>query len=291
MANIFKSFYRNLFSGNIFVIKIGGQLVTDAKSRENIIKNIHELTQDGIKVLLIYGGGSAIDESIIQAGRKPLKIDGRRISGEEDIKIIKKTLVGDLGFKITESLVKLGLPANVHNAVPPHWATARRRPKKNDIMRFDGTFQSINKKAIRDHFKECDLAVCPCLGFSSKGTALNINADNVAIEIAASIKASKLILMTNIDGVMVDEQVQSVLTATEIEQLIADKIVTDGMRVKLENCVNALRDGVKRVHILNGLKKDTLRNEIYTAEGKGTMIVRANEKKKYIKEEVTKNDQ
>ena len=92
--------------------------------------------------------------------------------------------------------------------------------------------------------------------------------------------------MTNIDGVMVDDEVVSVLTAKEIEKLIKDNIVTDGMRVKLENCISALRSGVKRVHILNGFKRDALRNEVYTADGFGTMIVREKEKKKYLKEEV-----
>lgn len=288
MINQFKKFYLHLFKDQLFIIKVGGRIVTDKKARENLITNIQELTHDGIKVLLIYGGGESIDIAIKEAGMTSVKIEGRRISSADDIKIIKKVLTGDLGFKLTESLVKARLPANVHNAIPPHWANAKRRPKKNGITRFDGTLVSINKKNIWDSFSATNLAICPCLAFTKDGTALNINADNVAIELATEIKATKLILMTDIDGVIVDNKVQSVLSAREIEQLITDKTVTDGMKVKLENCIHAVRSGVKRIHILNGFKKDVLRNEIYTSSGIGTMIVRHKEKNAYIKNELKK---
>ena len=288
MINSIKKFYRDFFKGQIFIIKAGGKIITDKKSRENLISNIQELTNDGIKVLLIYGGGEAIDEALKEAGLKPKKVNGRRISSVDDIKIIKKTLAGDLGFKLTESLVKAKLPANVFNAIPPHWAAAKRRPKMDGIERFDGTLENINSAAIRNHFSATNLAICPCLAFSKGGTALNINADNVAIELATQTKAKKLILMTDIDGVMVNGKVASVLSAREIEGLIKDGIVTDGMQVKLENCINAVRSGVKRIHIINGFRKDSLKQEVYTSTGSGTMIVREKEKKAYLKQEVQK---
>lgn len=286
MINSLKKFYRNLFKGKLFVIKAGGRVVTDKKARENLIGNIQELTNDGIKVLLVYGGGEAIDDALREAGLEPKKIDGRRITSGDDIKVIKKTLTGDLGFKISESLVKAKLPFNIFNTIPPHWATAKRRPKKDNKERFDGTLENINKKAIWDHYSATNLAVVPCLAFTKSGISLNINADNVAIELATKTKANKLILMTDIDGVMVDNKPVSVLTARECEQLIKNDTVTGGMKVKLENCVTALRSGVKRVHILNGFRKDSLHDEVYTSTGSGTMIVREKEKKVYIKQEV-----
>jgi acetylglutamate kinase len=286
MINSFKKFYSRLFQGQLFIIKAGGKIITDSTVRENLIDQIQELTEDGIKVLLIYGGGDAIDKAMTEAGLTPTKIDGRRISSKTDIKIIKKVLAGDLGFKLSESLVKTKLPSNVFNALPPHWAQAKRRAPEQDIIRFDGTLENIDAKTVREHFVATNLAVIPCLAFTTEGTALNINADNVAIELAMETKANKLILMTDIDGVMVDNKVVSVLTAKEINALIEDKIVTDGMRVKLENCISAVKSGVKRVHILNGFKKDSLRQEIYTDKGIGTMIVREEEKNNYMKEEI-----
>ncbi len=288
MINSIKKFYKQSFEGQLFIIKASGAVIVDRTARESLISNIQELINDGIKVLLIYGGGVAINDALEEAGLVSEKLNGRRITSEEDIKIIKKTMVGDLGFKITESLVKAKLPANVHNSIPPHWALAKRRDDHNGKMRFDGTLRDIHPRIIRSHFINMDLEVCPCFAFTKDGTAVNINADNVAIELAKKIKATKLILLTNIDGVMVDNKVQSVLSAREIETLIANGTVTDGMQVKLETCIDATRGGVKRIHIINGLKPNALRQEIYTSEGFGTMIVRHKEKEKYIKEETDK---
>jgi len=287
MLQSFQNFYRQLFKEQLFVIKAGGRVITETPARESLINNIKTLTQDNIKVLLIYGGGEAIDIAMKEAGLTPHKIDGRRISSKQDIKIIKRVLAGDLGFKISESLVKQALPSNVFNAIPPHWAKATRRPDEAGVQRFDGTLSDINDKHIRDHFSATNLAVMPCLAFTENGTALNINADNVAAEIASITRANKLIFMTDIDGVMVDGAVKSVLTTREIENLIEANIVTGGMRVKMENCIAALKAGVKRIHILNGFTKDSLTNEIYTADGAGTMIVRSGEKEIYEEEKET----
>lgn len=286
MINSIKKFYKQHYKGELFIIKASGAVIVDQTARESLIENIQEFVNDGIKVLLIYGGGVAINDALEEAGITSTKVNGRRITCDKAIKVIKKTMVGDLGFKITESLVKAKLPANVHNAIPPHWALAERRPDHNGQTRFDGTLGKIHPRVIRSHFTNMDLEVCPCFAFTKEGTAVNINADNVAIELATKIKATKLILLTNIDGVMVNDEVQSVLSAREIEGLIADGTVTDGMQVKLENCIDAVRGGVKRVHILNGLKPNALRQEIYTSEGFGTMIVRHKEKKIYITEEI-----
>lgn len=286
MINSLKKFYRQLFEDKLFIIKASGRIITDTTARENLIENIREITEGGTNVLLIYGGGEAIDTAMQELSKTPTKIDGRRISSADDIKIIKRTLAGDLGFKLSETMVKKDMPSTILNAIPPHWSKAQRRSEENGIIRFDGTLEEIDANNIREHFVSTNLAICPCLAFTKDGTALNINADNVAIELAAEIIADKLILLTDIDGVMVDNQVQSVLTATEIEQLIQDGIVTDGMRVKLENCVDALRSGVKRVHILNGFKENVLKDEIYTSKGIGTMIVREEEKQNYLEQEI-----
>ena len=288
MINSLKKFYTQTFQEKLFVIKAGGRVITDTDARENLIENIKELTENNIKILLIYGGGEAIDQAMHEVGRTPTKIEGRRISSSEDIKIIKRTLAGDLGFKLSETMVKKDMPSTILNAIPPHWAKALRRPDENGIQRFDGTLIEIDDSVIREHFTSTNLAVCPCLAFNDEGTALNINADNVAIELAAKTQANKLILLTDIDGVMMNKEIQSVLTPTECEKLISDNVATDGMKVKLENCIHALRSGVKRVHILNGFKKDSLRNEIFTTEGIGTMIVREDEKNNYIKQEIEK---
>ncbi|MEM8833522.1 MAG: acetylglutamate kinase [Pseudomonadota bacterium] len=288
MIVLFKKFYRHLFQEKLFIIKVSGKIIIDQEARENLIDNIKELVDDNINILLIYGGGIAIDDALKKEGLEIRKVDGRRISLADDIMIIKKTLTGDLGFKILESLVKVKLPSNVLSALPPHWATSKPRDNFEGHKRFDGTLSKIDAKSVREHFTSTNLAVFPCLAFDDQGTALNINADNMAIALARETKSDKLILISDVDGVQQEGKTISVLTARETEKLIEDKIAVDGMRVKLENCIEALRNGVQRVHIINGLEKDSLRNEVYSADGVGTMIVREAEKKKYIKEELEK---
>ena len=288
MIVLFKKFYRHLFQEKLFIIKVSGKIIIDQEARENLIDNIKELVDDNINILLIYGGGIAIDDALKKEGLEIRKVDGRRISLADDIMIIKKALTGDLGFKILESLVKVKLPSNVLSALPPHWATSKPRDDFEGQKRFDGTLSQIDAKSVREHFTSTNLAVFPCLAFDDRGTALNINADNMAIALAKETKSDKLILISDVDGVQKDGKTISVLTARETEKLIEDRIAVDGMRVKLENCIDALRNGVQRVHIINGFEKDSLRNEVYSADGVGTMIVREAEKKKYIKEELEK---
>ncbi|MEM6780269.1 MAG: acetylglutamate kinase [Pseudomonadota bacterium] len=280
----FKSFYKKRFAGQIFVVKAGGRIIEDDTARLSLLKNIHELTNDGIKVLLIYGGGAAIDAAIQSEKREPTKIDGRRITSEADIACVKKVLAGDFAFRILENMAKLDLDGYVFNTVPDHWALYKRRPKKNDITRFDATIEKVHTKFPRKMFETTRLIIVPCLSLLKQGVTVNINADNMAVALASGMKAAKLIFLTDVDGVKIDDTVQSVLTPADIEQMINDKTVIGGMQVKLENCVDALRAGVKRVHILNGFKKDMLRNEVYTKAGTGTMIVRQAEKTKYDKE-------
>lgn len=284
MIRNFKTFYKKRFSGQIFVIKAGGRIIADDKARDDLMKTVQELTGDGIKVLLIYGGGQVIDEAIAAEGRKPTKIDGRRITSEKDIACVKRALAGDLAFRLLETMAKIDLDGYLFNTVPDHWAKYRRRPKQGDIPRFDATIEQVHVKYPRAMFNTTKLIIVPCLGLLNQGVTVNINADNMAVALASGIKAAKLIFLTDVDGVKIDDKVRSVITAGELQAFIDDGVVKDGMRVKMENCIEALHAGVKRVHILNGFKKDMLRDEVYTSTGAGTMIVRRTEKRKYEKE-------
>lgn len=286
MLKKFKIYYRKIFKGEIFVIKAGGRVITDDKARKNLIANIDELVKDGIRVLLIYGGGEAIDKALEAEGIKPLKIDGRRITSEKDIKIIKRVMAGDLSMLLSETVGHQKMSGYSLGNLPTRWAGLKRRPKKDGIPRYDGAPETINAKLIRDVFQEIPFIYCPSLGQLSDGTTVNINADTLAVSLASGIKAAKLILLTDVDGVMIDGKLRSVIRRNEIEELISSGIVTGGMQVKLESCSDALLAGVKRVHILNGFSKDAVKNEIYTKQGTGTMIVRKAEKLKYEKEKI-----
>lgn len=280
----FITFYRKSFRGKLFVVKAGGRVITDKTARTNLLENIRELSKDGIRILLVYGGGHAIDDALLATGRAPHKIDGRRITGKNDIPVIQNVLAGDLGFRIAESMATLGMQGAVLGMLPTGWCSVKRRPKKQGLVRYDGTIETVHRKNVEKTFAGLPFIACPCLCVDHDGHTLNINADGVAVAVAAGTKAAKLILLTDVDGVEVDGEKVSVLTASELEQRIADGTVTGGMRVKLESCIDALRSGVKRVHILNGFCKNALHDEVYTPSGTGTMIVRQREKNAYERE-------
>lgn len=284
MIKKFKTYYRKIFKGEIFVIKAGGRVVTDEAARKNLIANIDELVKDGIRVLLIYGGGEAIDKALESEGIKPHKVDGRRITGKKDIGIIKRVMSADLSLLLSETAARQKMSSYSLSNLPTRWSTLKRRPKKDGMLRYDGVPDTVNAKIIRDVFQEIPFIYCPSLGQLSDGTTVNINADTLAVALASGIKAAKLILLTDVDGVRVDGKFRSVIRRNEIDGLIKSGAVTGGMQVKLESCSDALLAGVKRVHILNGFSKDAIRGEIYTKQGSGTMIVRKSEKLKYEKE-------
>ncbi|MCB9988276.1 MAG: acetylglutamate kinase [Rhodospirillales bacterium] len=281
----FHGFYSHLFKGKLFLIKAGGRVITDESARENLLKNIKEMTDDGIKVLLVYGGGHVIDDAIKNTGRTSLKLDGLRVTTAEDIALIQNVMAGDLAFRLTETMKAIDLEGICLNAVPPSWGQAQRRSPHGQTKRFDGTLQTVDPQAIRRMLKGTSFIACPCLAMDAEGQAVNINADNVAVELAAATKAAKLIFLTDTDGVLIDGKTASVLTAHDLRKQIAAGMITGGMKVKMENCIRVLEAGARRVHILNGFKSDALRDEIYTASGCGTMIVRRSEKKKYDQEQ------
>ena len=285
MQSNFEALYERIFQGSLFIIKVGGRIILDDTARTNLLADIKKLIDNNVQVLLIYGGGAAIDAAITEAGRTPLKVEGRRITRAEDIEIIKRTLNGDIGSTISAHLSDFDLKGLVLNALPSHIGTATRRPDYEGTKRYDGRVTKADKKEIRNLFLAHNLVICPCLAHDEDNSdVLNINADNIAISLAAFAEAEKLILMTDVDGVLINNEVASVLTSQEIEALIADGTVTGGMQVKLESCVQAVRQGVKRIHILNGFTPHIIQSEVYTTKGMGTMIVRTAEKENYEKE-------
>ena len=142
----------------------------------------------------------------------------------------------------------------------------------------------MNPQVLFDLMEKGYLPVVSPLGVTNDGIIVNINADTIATEIAAAIKAEKMVLFTNTDGVMESGKLISILTCIEARKLIKNEVAIGGMKVKLENCIDAVKRGVVRVHILNGLSPHSLLGEIYTKRGAGTMIIMDEEKETYINE-------
>lgn len=277
-------FYKQKYSGSLFLIKAGGRIIMDDDARRDLLRTIQDFIKANIRVLLIYGGGHAIDDALKEHNIEPRKVNGRRITNKETIEIVKSVISGDLSFRLARTMARINLNGLLLNNIPSEWIDIKLRERDNpEDYGYDGTVENVRTAPIYSLLNATPFVACPCLGASEKN-AVNINADNVAVALAAQCQFRKLIFMSDIDGVMVDGKVQSVLTDKDIPKLISEGHAVGGMQVKLENCKFALDRGVRRIHIINGFKAGNLANEIYSAVGPGTMLIRDADMDRYEQE-------
>jgi acetylglutamate kinase len=278
------AFYESKFRDNLFIVKASGAVIEDEHARTNLIKNIRELTLHGIKVVLIYGGGLAIDAALNERGIEVKKNNGRRITDGDTIQVIREVIGGDLSLKVMETMQRNDLSGLSFNAIPANWMKVQTRPKKPIDFGYVGDIHEVYTRPVSRLLKAADFIACPCLALSEDGDLCNINADTIATALATGLKADKLIFMSNVDGVKIDGETAMMITSDEIPQLIEKNIVTDGMRVKMENCADALAAGVKRIHLINGLRDNALHCEIFESVGPGTMLLKEEERESYMNE-------
>ena len=278
------AFYESKFKDNFFVIKAGGKVIEDARYLDNLLSNIRDLTHKGIKVLLIYGGGRAMDEEAESRNIKVKKIDGRRVTDEAAMQIMRHVVGGELSLSVSAAMARVKLDGLSLNAVPVEWMAVKKRPAKPVNYGMVGDVHGVNARPINRLFRFTNFVACACLAVTEKGEVLNINADTVATQLAIGVQAHKLMFFSDVDGVLIKGKAADVITDRQIDKLIADGTATGGMRVKLENCKAALQAGVRRIHLLSGLREDALTSEIYEPTGPGTMLFSEAERKSYENE-------
>ncbi len=278
------AFYESKFRDNLFIIKASGAVIEDDKARSNLMANIRELKLRGIKVILIYGGGLAIDAALKTRGIEVKKSNGRRLTDAATIQVIREVIGGDLSLRVMEAMHSNDLRGLSFNAIPADWMKIAMRPKQPVDFGFVGDIHDVYTRPVQRLLKTADFIACPCLALAESGELCNINADTIATALAMALKADKLIFLSNVDGVKIDGETAMMITSDEIPALIEKGIVTDGMRVKMENCVDALDAGVKRIHLINGLRENALHCEIFESVGPGTMLLHADERESYMNE-------
>ena len=281
---LIEAFYEGRFKGNLFIVKAGGKIIEDQKSLDNLLSNIRDLTLRGIKVLLIYGHGRAVDEKLKERGIAVKKIDGRRVTDAPTLGVIQEVVGGLLSMNVASGMARENLPGVCLSAIPADCMDIVLRPRKPVDFGFVGNIKGVNPAPIRSLFKNTHFIACSCLGVTAEGQICNINADTVAMECAIGLKAHKLVFLSDVDGVLVNGKVVDVLTVEKIPELVKKGIVTGGMKVKLDSCKAALEKGVRRIHLINGLRKDALKKEIYEPIGLGTMLIRDEERSVYARE-------
>ena len=278
------AFYESKFRGNLFIVKASGSVIENEDARNSLIANIRELTHHGIKVILIYGGGHAIDLALEKRGIEVKKHDGRRITDSDTIQVIREVIGGDLSLSICESMQRNKLEGLSFNAVPSDWMDVSHRPKNPIDFGYVGDIKEVNTRPILRQLKVSGFIACPCLAINDDGELCNINADTIATKLASGLGADKLIFMSNVDGVKVNGSTALLITDAQIQGYIDDGTVTDGMSVKMKNCLEALNAGVKRIHLINGLRDNALSKEIFESVGPGTMLLRESEQDNYMNE-------
>lgn len=279
-----KNLYLSRFRNKTFVLKIGGEVVENSIILKNILKDIKNLLADGIKIILVHGGGKQADDLSKQIGHIPVKIKGRRVTQKQDLEIAKMLYGGSLNLEILSTMKKLDMKGIRVSGLDGNLLDAKIRGKKEFDYGYVGDIKKVNPHILLELMKKGYMPIISPLASTKQGIILNINADTIAAQIALSLQAEKLILFTNTDGVYEDEKLLKMLTIKEAKQKIVDGVIKDGMEVKISTCISAIKGGIKRVHIINGLSPHSLLTEVLTKKGIGTMIISDQEKLIYSQE-------
>ena len=271
--------YFNDFFGKTFVIKYGGSIMADDELKEKLIEDITLLKYVGINPVIVHGGGPAINKTLARLNIKANFIDGLRVTDKETMEIVEMVLSAQINKEIVALINKMQAKAVGVSGKDGNLIRAKKKeftdPAKD--LGFVGEVEQINPELIEKLIEDGYIPVIAPVGVNDQGEGLNINADSVAGELAASLKAEKLIYLTDVNGIRYDAEDAdsrvSQLTFSEIKKWIAEGKIQGGMLPKVEGCMQAVESGVIRTHILNGLVAHPLLLEIFTDQGVGTMIV------------------
>ena len=266
--------YIHAFRRKVFVIKYGGSILDNPAIRKNVLEDIVFLSYVGIRTILVHGGGPHINARLKEAGLKSEFHDGIRVTDKETLQIVSEEL-----DKLNKQIVKeiKDLKGDATGLKDEENIISVEKKKAAKDLGFVGTITSINKEALELHLKRGYITVVSPMGVSTNQQAHNINADEVASAIANSMEAEKLVLLTNVQGVMRNpddpSSLISTLTIQEINDLIKQNIIQSGMIPKVNSCIEAIKAGVKKTHIVDARIAHALLLEFFTNEGIGTQIV------------------
>ncbi|ABR55719.1 acetylglutamate kinase [Methanococcus aeolicus] len=274
------------FQDQKIVIKYGGHAMVDEEAKSWIAKDVVLLRFVGLNPVIIHGGGPEINKAMEKMGKEPEFIHGLRVTDEETLDIVKMVLIGKINGDIVSKLGKYGGKAVGLSGKSGHLISARKKIqyiiKEDEKIEVDlgrvGEVDSINTELIDILLEKKYIPVISPIGIDSQANTYNLNADIAAGDIAGAINAKKLIMITDVDGVMDDindpSTIYKKLTISQVGEMIDKGIISGGMIPKIEACVNALRKGVDSVHIINGKIPHSVLLEVFTEEGIGTMITR-----------------
>ncbi len=268
--------YIQKFNNKIVVVKYGGSAMLDEELKRNVIKDVALLKLVGMHPVIVHGGGKEISKWVSYMGKEPQFVGGLRVTDEETMGVAEMVL-----NKVNKSLVQLlqetGVKAVGLSGKDGGMLLVEKLLFEGQDIGFVGDIKEVNTNIIDTLIQNDYVPVIAPIGMDKDFCSYNINADDAACAIAQTLGAEKLAFLTDIEGVYKDKDdpssLLSVLTLQDAEQLMEDGYIGGGMLPKLRNCIDAVKGGVSRVHILDGRKPHCLLLEFFTAEGVGTAIV------------------
>ena len=267
--------YIKKFSGEVIVVKYGGNAMINEQLKEQVMEDIALLWLIGVKVVLVHGGGPEINEMMDKLGKKPEFVEGLRVTDKETVDIVQMVLAG----KVNKSLVTLltmkgghavglsGIDGGLIEAVT-----------KDERLGYVGKITKIRPQPITDLLEKNYIPVISTVATDRHGNVYNINGDTAAAYIAGALGAERLLMMTDIAGILRDKDDPSSLipeiSVSEAKKLYENGVISGGMIPKVDCCIKALEEGVENVTILDGRIPHSILMELLTDEGAGTMVTK-----------------
>ena len=265
--------YIKRYTGKIVVVKYGGNAMINEQLKQQVMEDIVLLWLIGVKIVLVHGGGPEISELMDKLGKKPTFVNGLRVTDKETVDIVQMVLAGKVNKTLVNLLEMKGGKAMGISGMDGRLIEAKM---KNPDLGYVGEITKIHISPVLDLLEKGYIPVISTVGCDKQGNAYNINGDTAAAYIAGAMNAERLIMMTDIDGILRDRNDPTTLirelTTIEAKQLEKDGVISGGMLPKVECCIKAINEGVKNVIIMDGRVSHAILMELLTDEGAGTMV-------------------
>ena len=269
--------YIKKFRGKTVVIKYGGSAMKNPKIKKSVMEDIALMKLVGIRIILVHGGGAEINSTLKKMNIKSKFIDGLRVTDKETMDVVEMVLAGHVNKKIVNDIQKHNLNAIGLCGKDCDALIAKKVEKKGIDLGFVGEVTKVNTTIFQELMEHDIIPVIAPIGKDENGeNTYNINADYAAAAIAEALNAEKLIYLTDVEGVLRDVEDSSsiiyYINTTEAKEYINNGMISGGMIPKVENCIKAIKNGVKAVHIINGGLEHCIVLELFTESGIGTMF-------------------
>ena len=269
--------YIQQYNGKIVVVKYGGNAMINEQLKEQVMEDIVLLHLVGVKVVLVHGGGPEISELMTRLGKKTEFVDGLRVTDKEAVEIVQMVLAGKVNKSLVNLLEMKGGKAMGISGMDGRLIEAKMR---NASLGYVGSITNVNIEPVTDLLEKGYIPVVSTLGCDRDGNTYNINGDTAAAFIAGALGAERLIMMTDIAGILRDrdnaDTLIPLITVDEAVELFRQGVISAGMIPKVDCCIDAINRGVKKVIIMDGRVPHSILMEILTDEGAGTMFVGEN---------------